>query len=249
MKKYVDMRQILQNRLAKNEILDPRLFDFGGEMHPDVREKILSLVQSAIDRTIKNIPGLHVTDIYLRGSSTGYYYREDSDLDVEVQVQNKDAPWLSDDDKKLAEFLKILQQDNIPPLWLTPGSRFIDLSFQTSATEKDIKDISIYSILHDKWKNVPDPHLADMLIFDDIWQEYLSAYQKIDTYLLKMQISGKLHTMEGIEELEKYYAPLYSEQRFSDRPHLIYKLLKIRGIIAKIQELISDSMRERLSLK
>lgn len=246
MKKYVDMRQILQNRLAKNEILDPRLFDFGGEMHPDVREKILSLVQSAIDRTIKNIPGLHVTDIYLRGSSAGYYYREDSDLDVAVQVQKKDAPWLSDDDKKLAEFLKILQQGNCFPLRLTPGSRFIDLSFQTSAAEKDI---SIYSILHNKWKNVPDPHLADMLVFDDIWQEYLSDYQKIDTYLLKMQISGKLHTMEGIEELEKYYAALYSEQRFSYRPHLIYKLLKIRGIIAKIQELISDSMRERLSLK
>lgn len=183
MKKYVDMRQILQNRLAKNEILDPRLFDFGGEMHPDVREKILSLVQSAIDRTIKNIPGLHVTDIYLRGSSAGYYYREDSDLDVAVQVQKKDAPWLSDDDKKLAEFLKILQQGNCFPLRLMPGSRFIDLSFQTSAAEKDI---SIYSILHNKWKNVPDPHLADMLVFDDIWQEYLSDYQKIDTYLLKM---------------------------------------------------------------
>lgn len=246
MKKYVDMRKILQNRLAKNEVLDPRLFDFGGKMHHDVREKILSLVQSAIDRTIKNIPGLHVTDIYLRGSSAGYYYREDSDLDVAVQVQNKDAPWLSDDDKKLAEFLKILQQSNCFPLRLTPGSRFIDLSFQTSAAEKDI---SIYSILHDEWKNIPDPHLADRLVFDDIWQEYLSSYQKIDTYLLKMQISGKLHTLEGIEELEKYYTALYSEQRFSYRPHLIYKLLKTRGIIAKIQELISDSMRERLSLK
>ena len=246
MKKYVDIEQYLRSKLKGNETLDSRLFAPSGQMHPDVRQRLLACVQNVLNDTIAGIKGLEVADIWLRGSAAGYFYTENSDIDLIIEIQKRNAPWLADDTLKLSSFLDVMYRNNARSPKLMPEERFVYISFHTSEVNETG---GLYSVLHNRWKYMQNPHALDETLFADIWQKYLNRYREIDNYLLKMQISGELHFREGAEKLEHYYRELYQYPRFSERKLLVNKMLKKRGIILKIQELISESWREALSLK
>ncbi len=70
-----------------------------------------------------------------------------------------------------------------------------------------------------------------------------------ESYMRHMLDTGRNKTMEGIEEIEKFYKDCIVNSASSIREYILYKLLNYRGIHSQLQELFNDSLRDYLSLE
>ncbi|MBE6444220.1 MAG: hypothetical protein E7020_06110 [Alphaproteobacteria bacterium] len=240
---YIDIRDIAYHLLHPNETLDVRLFNYGGQMHQDVRQQLLSNANFVINKTIGGIKYLKVKDIVLCGSSASYFYREKSDIDISIEVYNDNCPYLPDKDTYLGKLLKILQFGSTHRFNFTLNNRFVDISIRDS----DNDFMGVYSLLNDKWVIEPDQHIADDLNINDILNEYTKQYDKIEKYIKELQCSGRLKTKDGIEELTKFYSAKFN-YKWDIREYIVYKLLGYKGVYSRIKQLISDSRHEFTSL-
>lgn len=240
----IDMRMVARRLLTPNDTLDVRLFDYRGQMHPDIRRQLLDNAEYIINKTVAGIDGLVVSDIFLNGSSAGYFYRKDSDIDMRIEVHNENCPYLSTDNQKLSTFLMMLLRSETGNMHFMINNRQIDVSIKAFENEM----IGLYSILQDKWVRKPDKHITDNITFDAIWQKYVKRYNDISSFLQQIQNSGKLKTAKGLRELEQYFRECftYSEQGIQEL--IVHKLLAYQGILQDIRTLISQSWQNFLSL-
>ena len=240
----IDMRMVARRLLTPNDTLDVRLFDYRGQMHPDIRRQLLDNAEYIINKTVAGIDGLVVSDIFLNGSSAGYFYRKDSDIDMRIEVHNENCPYLSTDNQKLSTFLMMLLRSETGNMHFMINNRQIDVSIKAFENEM----IGLYSILQDKWVRKPDKHITDNITFDAIWQKYVKRYNDMSGFLQQIQNSGKLKTAKGLRELEQYLREsfTYSEQGIQEL--IVHKLLAYQGILQDIRTLISQSWQNFLSL-
>ncbi len=245
MNNLVDIRDIAFRLLHPNETLDVRLFDFYGQMHKEVREQLLRNASFVIKNTVGRIKGLKVKDIFLNGSSAGYFYHEKSDIDVRIEVCNESCSFVSKDGFEFARFLMVLQRGSLAGYKFTYNKRFIDIS--TKPSDKEI--VGLYSILNDKWVLEPNQHIADDLNVEDVVSEYVKRLHIIEEHIAKMKKSGVLQTKEGIEQLEAYYRSFFEYNTSSIREYVVYKLLGYKGVFKDLKRIISQSWKDFLSLK
>lgn len=245
MKKLINITEIAQRLLSPNETLDLRLFDFSGKMHDDVRKQLLQNSDFVIRRTVGKIKGLELTDIFLNGSAASYFYYEKSDIDIRIEVQNKNCPYIVDDPKLLNRFLATVQTGSLNNFNFTLHKRFIDIKIKA----EDSEPMGLYSILTNKWVIEPNRRVTEDLNLDDIMMGFKKRYYETQDYLQQLQNSGKLNTQDGIDELINYYTDIFSHNTSSTREYIIYKLLCYRGVLKDIKKLISDSYFNYLSLK
>ncbi len=240
----IDMRMIARRLITPNDTLDVRLFDYRGQMYPDVRRQLLSNAAYIIDKTVAGIDGLMVSDIFLNGSSAGYFYQKDSDIDVRIEVHNENCPYLSTDNEKLSTFFMMLLRSETGNMKFMFENRSVDFSIKAFENEM----IGLYSILQDKWIRKPDKHITDGITFDVVWQKYVKRYNNIVAFLRHIQTTNRLKTAKGLRELEQYYRDcfVYSEQGIQEL--IVHKLLSYQGILQDIRTLVSESWQNFLSL-
>ncbi len=230
--------------LTPNDTLDVRIFDQHGKMYPDLRKALLAEAELVAKRSLAGLKGIKVKDIYLNGSSAGYFYYDKSDLDVRIEVVNENCSFITNDDELLEQFLTIIKQSTFPNVRFHANGRFADIKINTRTFEI----MGLYSILNDRWVIEPRKDITADLNIDDIMEEYTKRFYKIKNYMRDMISSGKTKTMEGIEEIEAFYKKCIRENNFSAREYIIYKLLNYRGIHKQLQELFNDSLKDILSL-
>ena len=71
----------LREELIIHENLNPKLFSKNDELLPEVKSKILSIVDEFLEYSELDID---VADVQLVGSNASYNYSENSDLDVHI---------------------------------------------------------------------------------------------------------------------------------------------------------------------
>lgn len=245
MTETIQVKDIAIRLLTPNDTLDVRVFDIHGKMHPEIKRILLDEADFIYNRCLGDIEGLKLQDVYLTGSSAGYFYRDKSDLDMRIQVINEDCPYIVDDIPSFETFMSVMKNGVFSDTKFRVGNRFVDIKFGAH----NFEIMGLYSILHDKWIIEPRKDIVDGLDIDDIMEEYTKRFYQIKDYMRHMLDSGKNKTLDGIEEIEQYYKNCIINSGSSIREYIIYKLLNYRGIHNQIAELFNDSLRDYLSLE
>ena len=240
----VNMRDVASRLLTPNDTLDVRIFDVHGHIHPDLRNVLLKKAFYIFNRTFDKINGVELHDIYINGSSASYFYRDKSDIDMRLEVHDVGCPFVSHDKYKFDKFVKTLFIASFLGCKFHAENRFLDVKITSSSFEI----MGLYSILHDKWVIEPRKDIVKDLDIDDIMEEYTRRFYQIKDYMRQMLDTGRNKTMEGIEEIKKFYEDSINNNNVSIREYVLYKLLNYRGIHAQLKELFNDSLRDYLSL-
>ena len=164
----------LEEDIEKHDQLNPKLFDEGNKLKPEVREKIFEIVKEFTDGLTQDNIKFDISDIILVGSNCSYNYTKDSDLDVHIRMKTNslDCP------------------DNLYPLlysaYRSMWNSKMDIDFYDIPVELYVetedstaKSNGIYSVMKDEWikepvqQDIPD---LDEEAFDKLFSEWEDKY-------------------------------------------------------------------------
>ena len=91
------VERIAQSLLSPKERLNPLLFDENDVMHEEVRRSLLEFAQIYIDNIYGKFEDTVIKDISLAGSQASYFYHDNSDIDLVIDIQDKNNGYLNED--------------------------------------------------------------------------------------------------------------------------------------------------------
>ena len=241
----IRMREVCERLLTPRDTLDRTLFDENNKMYPDVKDNLFRQADFVVQKTIAFIPGLMVHDICLNGSSASYFYKDNSDIDVKIEVHNDGCDFLTTHYEDLIRFMGYIKAATLPNHQVHFNERYVDIKLNTFQFEL----IGLYSILHDRWVVEPKKDIVKGLDVDDLMNEYTNRYYMIKDHLNEIVQSGEILTVKGIQNLEKYYTNIYLAGTENIREFIIFKLLKYRGILKEIQGLFVENTKMALTIE
>lgn len=145
--------KIIEEKMEVHETLNPKLWDTNMNLLPDVREKILEIVEE-FKETIKGMTEIDINpiDIYLLGSNASYNYTSHSDLDVHIVVNFL----MIDDNVGLVQTLMNFSKADFNSSY--------DVSIHGIDVELYVEDVTastmsngIYSVMTEQWIKKPEP--------------------------------------------------------------------------------------------
>lgn len=229
MSEKFNLVKTVRQLFTPQEILAPWIFDEKAVMLPNVREGLLKIADKIIENTVSNIDGLDVFDITLTGSSSGYFYRQNSDIDMRIEVHNTDCPFLSKDRKHLNMFLSALLLGSIygQKYKFTFQKRLVDPKI--SCFQYDFT--SIYSIKYNRWLIKPQQDLTSNLTEEEMIDYYQKKRSEIleDIEKLKQKYNG---TKLG-DALNEYYIDIILRAT-NLKDYFVFKLLNYEHILKPI---------------
>jgi len=224
----------IDEKAEKHNTLNPKLWDEGNNLKPEVREKILEIVKEFTDGLEDDEIKFKVNDIVLVGSNCSYNYNDKSDLDIHIRMDTK----------------SLKCPDNLYPLlysaYRSLFNNKLDIDFygipveiyvETDDTEQlndeplgearaqsALKSNGVFSVLNNKWIKEPvaeDIPEVDQEAFDKEFSKWQERYDEIvkgedltildDTVL--EALSEKVHYT--------YIGPIYRfGRKFKDRAEL-----------------------------
>ena len=245
MKKWVDMREVCERLLTPNQTLDSRIFNNQKQLYPNVRERLLRIAENVAIKSVLYIPGLKIQDVCLRGSSAGYIYHENSDLDVKIMINTDNCNFLTKDLDQLSRFFMQMQFINLLDHKFTLDGRLIDIKIEPVRTGEFV---GLYSIYHNRWIREPDRNAILALNPDVIMDKYSKSFYAIKEHLDNISKTGELNTLEGIYALQDYFADLFRLSFTSLEEFAAFKLLQKRGIAKEIRDILCSSIKNTLSV-
>lgn len=244
MERLIPIEERAKVLLTPKETLNLQLFDFGEQMLDDVRALLLQNADYVVRSTVGLISGLEIKDVLLDGSMAGYFYHDNSDINIRIEVLNKNNPYLTDDCDTFDDFLDTLFLGALRNFKFNINNCPVHIKLKST----DNEPMGLYSVLNDKWLIQPNWHFADNLTVDEIMTEYRRRYQHSKDYLAKLKENGLLADKKGIEGLIKYFMNIHACSTSSPKEYIVYKLLNYRGLFMDIKKLIAVSQKSFLSL-
>jgi len=144
---------LITEKLEVHKELNPKLWDTNMNLLPDVREKILEIVEE-FRETIKGMTEIDINpiDIYLLGSNASYNYTSHSDIDVHIVVNFLTI----DDNTGLVQTLMNFSKADF--------NESYDISIHGIDVELYVEDVNastmsngIYSVMTEEWIKKPEP--------------------------------------------------------------------------------------------
>lgn len=222
-------------------------------LNPKLRDKITQAASK-----IENSLGVSIKKIWLIGSSLTYQWTPESDIDINLSIDEKDSDRLKILNKTLAEeFNELIFLGKHPINFHFTGGRY--LKFKADA---------IYDVQSDKWIKKPqalsDDDIEDLIKncsslkeFSDILKEYIKLQKMLENY------KGERSELNKILEQAFIVNNIFNEIRnirreeFKKKPekglhsanercsNVIYKLLEQYGL-GDLSEEITDFVTLRL---
>ncbi len=228
--KTFNLEENIKRLLTPRETLAPWLFDENNQMHENMRLLLLRYAQKLIESVISPIEGLEVTDITLTGSSSGYFYKNNSDIDMRVEVHNESCQWLAKDREHMDKFLATQLNG-----FFAQGyrfyfeRRFIDIKIST----QQIDFASLYSVKYKKWLIEPTKEIN---ISEDEMKEYYTNKKKEILDELE-KIKKKYRGMDLGAELNDFFVRTVLrsiKNHPTMKDYLTFKLLNYEQILKPI---------------
>lgn len=132
------------------ESLEPSIFDENQKMHPHIRAYIIELL-----KTIK-IPLSRIAKVVMGGTLTGHQYNDNSDVDIEVFIEDPEEKWL-----RSARSTLVGHISHVPLKGTSNPERTIQ--FYVVPWNEDTRrglyrrSFGVYDILEDEWIAPPKP--------------------------------------------------------------------------------------------
>lgn len=225
--------------LRYHDQLNSKLWQ-GDKLKPEVREKLIEIGNAWAE--FSSIPQEAIKDMILVGGNANFNYTDFSDIDLHLLVDKDDMPDCPD---LLDDYLKDKKQ-----LW----SLSHDISIYGHDVELYAQDVNaefpanqgVYSLTQGNWMVPPTKQEVN---FDDP-----NLIRKIDDYVNK--INGLIDSNaedESFKKLKKKFADMRKAGikkagEFSQE-NLIFKELRNKGYLDRMNQYIKSKEDEKLSLK
>ena len=231
----------LYEALEIHDELNPKLFDQNDKLKPDVRQKMLEIVDEFLDnvQSMTDIT-LNPIDIYLLGSNASYNYTKYSDADVHIVI-NFDT---IDDNTGLVQALMNLQKADFNSSY-DISIHGIDVELYVEDVRSSTMSNGIYSIKNDDWVKKPQPitDVPEIDIEDDLdeWKD------KINDVLSSNDIQKISDTIDELYILRKN--SLLVDGNEYGKGNQLFKELRSAGLLDKLKNSLNDLLSNRLSLE
>ena len=237
---------LLQRLINPKEVLDARLFDYNQKLNPEVKDFVIKNLKSRLDVLLEKIEGIEIHDIYLTGSTASYFYHEQSNIDIRVDIRNVSCKHLSKDDEFLSRFLTSCYSGAFDKHKLRLGTQDVTVTISSGMHER--LPFGVYSVLNDKWVIEPQKDITKDLDASAVQTEYERRYNGLEKHLIKMKESSDLKTLVGINALKKLHKEILASNNVSVGDYIIYKMLNYSGIIKEIEATYNQALKKFLSL-
>lgn len=215
--------------------LNPALYD-GDKMKDTVRNQLLLIAEDFVDHLgIKNID---ITDITISGSNAAYSYTKFSDIDLHILV---DMNKFNDDDvyREFFNAKKTVYNDSHD---IVINGYEVELYVQD--TNEPVISLGEYSLVKDAWLKLPRKRRAN--VDQAATRVKYKKLFKLANYAIKTKSAEKIKNV--LRTLKKYrQAGLDLNGEFGPE-NLAFKILRSKGVIKELYELLRELHDERLSL-
>lgn len=225
-------------RYHKNHIstLNPVLFDEDDNLIPEVREKLLKIVDEFLEYTQVDI---RVLDIRLVGSNASYNYNPDSDIDLHIVTNLSEIS----DPETIARLFFDSVKKNFKDSY--------DIEIKGTDVELYVEDINassvsngVYSVTSDAWVKSPAP-------MQDPTEEELADAEEIEDNIIQ-----QIKSCKTAEELQEVVDKLYiirkdslSKYGETGAGNLAFKSLRGKGVLNDIKDVLRSAKSRELSLE
>lgn len=220
--------------------INGKLWEKGGHLKPEVREKLLKIAELFYDSLHIDFP---ILDIYFTGSLANYNWTSQSDVDVHLIL---DIP--NDEDKDfLAEYIDAKKES-----WKNKHDITI-FGYPVELFAKDSEDFhknkAVYSIQDDKW--IVRPSKKNIKIdVDSIKEKSADIMSDIDNALEISNSKDRLKAIDKIKDRIKKMrkAGLEKGGEYSVE-NLVFKTLRGNGYLEKLSSEKASIIDKDLTLK
>ena len=224
----------LADAVKFNDRLNPRIWGPDEHLHPEVRERLLTIAEDF--REFLGVPDLDLQDITISGSNAAYTYTPNSDIDLHLVVRMPDDPVYRElfDAKK---FQYNEQHD------ITIGGADVELYVQ-AADQPHISQ-GVYSIVNNKWIQVPRRVKS---VIDDTSTK--NKFETVGNQIEKAIASGSLKRMTRMAEKIKKMRQTGLEAHGEFGPeNLAFKMLRTQGKIKELYDARNAAKDQEFSLR
>lgn len=217
------VERIAQSQLSRKAKLNSFFFDENEVMHENIRKRLLAFAQIYIDNIYGKFENTVIKDICLVGSQASYFYHDQSDIDLVINIQGEDNNYLQPDNFKfLHKYIGACVSDFLP----------YDKVFHQYAI--DIKPFRFhylyeqqYSLLQNKWINRFDKKFLSKLSPQLIVETYYAKLAKIFSKMQEIYTIADSTLKQKNALLKEYYNYLLFEMRNeSYLMNVIYRTLR-----------------------
>ena len=240
MKKFLDFLNESSNLTLKyHDTLNSKLWD-GDKLKSDVKDKLIEIGNAWAE--FSNIPQEAIKDMIFVGGNANFNYTDFSDIDLHLLIDKDELPDCPD---LIDDYFKDKKQ-----LWALSH----DISIYGHDVELYAQDVNaefpanqgVYSLTQDNWMVPPTRQEVNL--------EDPSLMKKINDYMDK--INGLMDSnsdAESFKKLKKKFgdmrkAGIKKAGEFSQE-NLIFKELRNKGYLDRMNQYIKSKEDEKLSLK
>lgn len=226
--------------LEYHNVLNPKLWD-GITLKGEVRDALVRFAKAWTD--FAKIPRTMIKDIIITGGNANYNYTSKSDIDVHVII---DKSTLMDADTRfLDDYLKSKKT-----LWtLTHNVTVCGCSVEPYAqdiSEKLPTDQGVYSIQNNTWISKPE-HTNRDFKNDRFLKKKVAFYSHLINQMIKDKVD--ITSFESIKaKLRNMRTDALASGGEFGFDNLVFKELRNRGVLDKMNKYISDQRDLELSL-
>lgn len=220
------LKQILgvkEKHRIYNSVLNPEIWN-GDVLKPEVLDKMIKVANAFYKDTELNAP---IEDIYFLGSTAGYNWTPNSDIDLHILVDfNKIDP-----NKELVK----KYVDGLKNKWNQEHDIHIG-DHQVEVYIQDINDVnrsqSVYSVLKNSW--VKKPNYQNIKIDkENIKKKYDQYVKMIDSAIKEGNVELMKNIIKRLYDMRE--AGLSTGGEYSVE-NLVFKLLRSTGYISKLRQ-------------
>lgn len=233
------LQKHLKEAVEIHDQLNPKIWDDDKELRPEVRAKILQIVDKFQSQLLVDKVELKIEDIYILGSNANYNYTEESDLDVHIIADESfDCS---------AEHLPLLYNCYKALFNSKYDIRIKGINVELYVENKDkLSNVSagLYSLKEGWIRNPAEYEIPefDQLAVDREVQKWEDRYYEIAENPTIKKID------EYIDELYELRKDSIQNGEFAEG-NLVFKEIRRRGYLDDLKELKIDLTSQELSLE
>lgn len=227
----------LNEKVEIKYILNPVLWDENKKLKPEIKDKIIEIVDEFKD-SISDFINLKVLDINIVGSNASYNYTDKSDIDIHIITNFEDYG-------EPAELVQAAMNAN-----KTNFNKSYDIAFKNFDVEVYVEDVKsspmsngIYSVFKDEW--IKEPIKIDAPDVD--LEPELSEYKE------KIQSALDENSSKDINEIIDDLYVLRRESLVKDgefgKGNLIFKEIRNLGLLDKLKDKKVEIRSNELSVE
>lgn len=236
------MRRHLTEGIKTNEELNPIIWDSDFTMKPQIRTKLLSIVDEYLDAS-EILEKDDIIDIELLGSNANYNYHPKSDIDLHLVVNMEDLS----SDPILAQIANNYEKANFNTKY-NLGIKGIDVELYVEDVNAGTMSNGIFSVLKNEWLKKPEK-----VIYPD--------YDSNDEYIMLMttwrdRAKAVLENAITSKEPKQFVDSLYNLRRLSlmkdgeyAMGNYVFKTLRDEGYLQALKDRRYELASKELSLE